>query len=233
MIEMTKKDTTIEDTQSSVINVSQGEQITSVTAGLVTDVQEPSGDIDLSEYQDEPYSMNEAVYTEQGRVGIDTKPPSDQEFFKVHKTWRMMGANILIHKKTKVWYLVSGKISKDPRVKKHIKKMDLFVAHFPSGLYFVIANASEPKEDDGTKWHSSAESKFRIIIGGEDCWVTMKWNNENSAYDPTFATGMCAEPKWPDSTGNKVIMRAFGEGKNVITDVENKVLQLLNGVTLV
>ena len=241
---MSKKVTTNNNTSSDVINVSDETEL-QVTAGLITDVHQ-SDDIDLSEfqnkpkddeddlsaYQDDPYAMCEAVYTEQGRVGIDKKPPSDQEFFKVHPEWCLMGANIIIHKKTGDYYLVNAKISKHPAVEKHVKKMDLYVAHFTSGTYFVIANPSDPKNDKD-RWHSSAESKARILLEARTKWTVMRWNNETSAYDPTYATGTCQEPKWPDSTGIKVIKRAFREGKNLIDSADDDLITKLNGVNLV
>jgi hypothetical protein len=211
MIEMTtKQDKAIEDTQPSVLNVSQG--ITTEAEGL-----------NFNEFCAPAYQPGVSLKKIVTRVPLVKYPK--QKFFKTHPTWAWMGVTALVLKDEDETYLISGAIAQE--IAAETITINLFVAHLQSGDLIVIKAPTEDREGKWNSWHKSLNNL--VSNEGRKNWIRVQPNRDSSSYIAMEASASWIEPEWPDITLEKVMSLAFDNGERIIRSIDHPVLKALRG----
>jgi hypothetical protein len=86
-----------------------------------------------------------------------------------------------------------------------------------------------PVVSDGGKplgWHTTARQALASAIKK---WTRVAANKKTQSYDIAVATGIRAEPVWPDKTRSELLRLAFGD-TGVVADVTHPLVRRLNGL---
>jgi hypothetical protein len=114
-------------------------------------------------------------------------------------------------------YLIAPELV--PLVEESCRRLRLILYVFPSGTYGLLPVKMTQKAD-GTLY-PQAESMLRIAAEFGGRWIRVKYDKDQSAYQP-IPMRVGAEPVWPDQDIWAIVMKAFGT--RVITSRDHPIL---------
>ena len=157
-------------------------------------------------------------------VRLPVRKPSKQEFFRAHAgpEYRLPCV-VLEIKEEREFYLVTPAALEF--LAEDVRHVELRLCRSRLGALFMWPVPMPGPDGRTNSWHESSRETASIA---ERDWIRMRAEMAEGGYTVVRATGIIAEPEWPDKTMTELLELAFKDGK-LIDSADHPIVQQLNG----
>ena len=149
--------------------------------------------------------------------------PKKTQFFRVHESIDMTFPTLILEiKETRETYLVYPDVAQV--ISKLVRPVMLLVAIDRQNNIFIIPVPLPGESGTRNQWHESLAQAAEM---SKKKWVRIVANMHIGSYEVQVATGVLAEPDWPEENLDELIKIAF-RGK-IISDANHPIVQSLLG----
>ncbi len=162
-------------------------------------------------------------------TGLTVRKPNKQEFFRVCVDPAYSVAVPLLElKEEREVYLVAPAVAVSLPGDCMVKRLTLCQSRQGSLFLWPIPIPPEPgtKGAQRNEWHESAR---QVAVSASKNWVRMTPDMAAGRYNVAIATGITAEPIWPEQSMRDLLELAFGK-ERLITEQGHHLVKRLLGV---
>jgi hypothetical protein len=156
-------------------------------------------------------------------TNIPVGKPKKTQFFRVHESVDMTFPTLILEiKETRETYLVYPDVAQV--ISELVRPVMLLVAIDRQNNIFIIPVPLPGESGTRNQWHESLAQAAEM---SKKKWVRIVANMHIGSYEVQVATGVLAEPDWPEENLDELIKIAF-RGK-IISDANHPIVQSLLG----
>lgn len=156
-------------------------------------------------------------------TNIPVGKPKKTQFFRVHGSVDMTFPTLILEiKETRETYLVYPDVAQV--ISELVRPVMLLVAIDRQNNIFIIPVPLPGESGTRNQWHESLAQAAEM---SKKEWVRIVANMHIGSYEVHVATGVLAEPDWPEENLDELIKIAF-RGK-IISDANHPIVQSLLG----